>query len=387
MNTEPAPTSVRVPLHVDREIGRLAGDREGATLIAVAAIHGNEQAGIHAARRVLSRLSQGVHVRGELLVLAGNVGAMREGRRYVLRDLNRVWSDENVAAIEGRPASALDAEEREQLELLSAIRAAIARARGPVFLVDLHTTSAAGVPFVLFGDTLAQRAFAGEMPLPVVLGLEEQLDGVLSGYWTRHGITTFAVEGGQHRDPGSVDNLESVLLLAAERAGIFARAAIRETADARALLERRRADLPRVLEVIRRHAITPEDEFVMEAGFRNLDFARSSRLLARDRHGEIRAPHDGMVILPLYQGLGADGFFWGRAVGPARLRASKALRELRAERLLPMLPGVRRDASAPSRLLVDRSTARILPRTVFHLLGYRRMRERDGVLTVERQPG
>lgn len=381
-----APASVRVPLHVEREIGRIVGDRPGATLIAVAAIHGNEQAGIHAAKRVLSRLSRGVHVRGELLALAGNVGAMREGRRYVLRDLNRVWNDENVAAVESRPTSALDAEEREQAELLAAIRAAIARARGPVFLVDLHTTSADGVPFVLFGDTLSQRAFAGELPLPLVLGLEEQLDGVLSGYWTRQGITTFAVEGGQHRDPGSVDNLESVLILAAERAGIFARAAISETEDARMLLERRRADLPRVLEVIRRHAITPEDGFTMEPGFRNLDFAKASRLLARDRNGEIRAPHDGMVILPLYQGQGADGFFWGRAVSRARLRVSKALRELGAERLLPLLPGVTRDESHPSRLVVERSAARFYPRTVFHLLGYRRMRDRESGMSVERQP-
>lgn len=386
MNAESAPASVRVPLHVDREIGRIEGDRPGATLIAVAAIHGNEQAGIHAARRVLSRLSSGVHVRGELLALAGNVGAMREGRRYVLRDLNRVWTDESVAALEAKPSSALDAEEREQAELLAAIRAAIARARGPVFLVDLHTTSAAGVPFVLFGDTLSQRAFAGDLPLPLVLGLEEQLDGVLSGFWTRHGITTFAVEGGQHRDPGSVDNLESVLLLAAERAGIFAHRAVAETLDAHALLERRRADLPRVMEVIRRHAITPEDDFVMEPGFRNLDFAKASRLLARDRHGEIRAPHDGMVILPLYQGQGADGFFWGRAVSRARLRVSKTLRELGAERLLPLLPGVARDGSRSSRLLVEPSAARVYPRSMFHLLGYRRMRERDAKLAVERQP-
>ncbi len=40
----------------------------------------------------------------------------------------------------------------------------------------------------------------------------------------------------------------------------------------------------------------------MEPGFRNIDRARKGQLLARDRSGEIRAPADGMVILPLYQG-------------------------------------------------------------------------------------
>jgi predicted deacylase len=371
---------------VEREIGRIVGARPGPTLISVAAIHGNEDAGIEAARRVLARLSRGVHVRGEVIAFVGNVGAVNAGHRYRVRDLNRVWSDENVAALEMRPKATLDAEEREQLELLGAIRAAIARARGPVFLVDLHTTSAHGIPFVLFGDTLSQRAFAGGIPLPLVLGLEEQVDGVLSSYWTRRGCTTFGVEGGQHRDPGSVDNLEAVLLIAAEAAGVVSRGALRETAEARALLESRRGKLPRVMEVVSRHAITPEDEFAMEPGFRNLDIARGSQLLARDRNGAIRAPRDGFVILPLYQGLGDDGFFWGRAVSAAQLRASETLRMMRVERFLALLPGVMRDGGSASRLVVDVALARVYPRDVFHLLGYRRIRLTASVMIVERQP-
>ena len=58
----------------------------------------------------------------------------------------------------------------------------------------------------------------------------------------------------------------------------------------------------------------------MAPGFKNL--AREGQLLATDKNGEIRAPKDGLVILPLYQGLGNDGFFWGRAVSEARLRVS-----------------------------------------------------------------
>ena len=372
-----------------REIGRVTSERGGPTLIAVGAIHGNEQAGIHAARRVIERLTRSdVFVRGELIAIAGNVGAMRAGRRYHARDLNRVWSEAQVTSLEERVAKEreLDAEDREQLEILTAIRSAIARATGPVYLVDLHTTSAHGVPFVLFGDTLPQRAFVAGLPLPVVMGLEEQVDGVLSSYWTRHGCITFGVEGGQHDEPGSIDNLEAVLLLAAETAGLFEPGAVPETRAAHALLECRRGDLPRVMEVVSRHAIAEGDAFTMEPGFKNLDHARAEQLLARDRKGEIRAPRDGLVLLPLYQKQGDDGFFWGRAVSAARLRASEALRHLRLDRFLDLLPGVARDKDHPSRFVVDRSIARLYPLGVFQLLGYRRIRERANQLTVERQP-
>jgi predicted deacylase len=375
-----------------REVGRVSsvGPDPRPTLIAIGAIHGNERAGITAAQRVIARLSRSdVQVRGELIAFAGNFAAMRAGKRYIERDLNRVWTDAQVAAVEARAAAdptKLDAEDHEQLEILAAVRAAIARATGPVYLVDLHTTSAHGVPFALFGDTLAQRAFVSALPLPIIMGLEEQVDGVLSSYWTRQGCVTFGVEGGQHADPGSIDNLEAVLLLAAEAAGIFPRGSIPETRAAHALLESRRGDLPRVMEVVSRHAIAPEDAFKMEPGFKNLDHARAEQLLARDRNGEIRAPSDGLVMLPLYQGQGDDGFFWGRAVSVARMRASEALRHLRLDRFLDLLPGVARCKEDPSRFIVDLSIARIYPLTVFHMLGYRRIRNRANELTVERQP-
>jgi predicted deacylase len=391
------PPSVRVPLPIEtREIGRIVGEQHGPTLIAIAGIHGNEQAGIHGARRVIERLSRSdVRTRGELVIFAGNVGAMRIGKRYIVRDLNRVWTEAKVTDLEARAAKVLsgeaeevilDAEDNEQLELLGAIREVIARARGPVHLVDLHTTSAHGVPFALFGDTLSQRAFVSALPLPIIMGLEEQLDGVLSSYFTRQGVITFAVEAGQHYDEGSVDNVEAVLLLASQAAGLFAAGAIEETRAAHALLDSRRGDLPRVMEVVRRHAIVPEDAFTMEPGFKNLDHARAEQLLARDRNGEIRAPHDGLVMLPLYQPQGDDGFFWGRAVSATRMKASHALRQLRIDRFLDLLPGVARDKTVPSRFIVDRSIARIYPLGVFHMLGYRRIRSSANELTVERQP-
>ncbi len=371
-----------------REIGRIVGDAPGPTLIAIAGIHGNEPAGVGAARRVLATLTrrQG-RVMGELVALAGNLGAMHLGVRYRERDMNRVWTKGRIADLEARAKAGgpLDVEDEEQLELLGAIRAAIARARGPVYLIDLHTTSAHGLPFVLFGDTLRQRRFTSAFPLPLMIGLEEQLDGVLSAYWTTQGVITCGVEGGQHDDPGSIDNLEAVLLLGAESAGVFGPGLLTETATAYALLERRRGDLPRVMEVVSRRAITPADEFVMEPGFLNLARARAGQLLAHDRNGPIRAPKDGFVILPLYQGQGADGFFWGRELSPTRMRVSEVLRHMKLDRFLHLLPGIARDPAQPERLVVEERATQVYRLDMFHMLGYRRVRKESSRLTVERQ--
>lgn len=383
-----AATSIAVELPEGREIGRVVGDAPGPTVIAVAGMHGNECAGVTAARRALATFARrrGA-MRGELVAFAGNLGAMRLGVRYRERDLNRVWTAERIADLEARQraGAVLDAEDHEQFELLGAIRSAIARARGPVYLIDLHTTSAHGFPFVLFGDTLRQRKFASGIPLSLLLGLEEQLEGVLSSYWTTQGCITCGVEGGQHDDAGSIDNLEAVIVLGADSAGLLGSERIAEATAAYALLDRRRADLPRVIEVVSRHAITAEDAFVMEPGFANIARARMGQLLARTRHGEVRAPKDGMVILPLYQGQGADGFFWGRAMSPARLRVSEALRRVQVDRFLHLLPGIQRHEERPSRLLVDHRAAQLYRVELFQLLGYRRLREQGSTLTLERQ--
>ncbi len=372
---------------IGRHVGRARGEDAGPTLIVIGGMHGNEPGGVLAVQRVLDRLADDdAGLRGELVALAGNVGALRLGHRYREHDLNRQWNDEHVLELRRSRSGELGAEDEELLDLLSAIEDAMARSRGDVYLMDLHTTSAAGVPFVLFGDTLRQRRFGLSFPLPVVLGLEEQLDGVLSAYFTERGCVSLAIEGGQHDDPASIDSLEACVWIALVASGMLDGDRVPEHAAAYGLLETKRGSLPPVMEVTHRHAIVPEDRFRMAPGFANLDRVRKGQLLAKDARGELRATEDGLVILPLYQGLGSDGFFWGRPVGKARLALAEQLRRHRLDRLLPLLPGVRRDPAHPDRLRADTRIARLYPLDVFHLFGYRRLREDGRDLIVARQP-
>ena len=293
-----------------RVIAGVRGDAPGPTLIVVGGIHGNEPAGIAAASAAIGGLT-GAEVAGEAIALVGNRRAVAAGRRHLGRDLNRMWTTEQIAAAR----TGDDGGEPERLELTelgAAIDAAIHRARGPVYLVDLHTTSAPGFPFAVVGPSDAHRRFAAAFPLPGILGLEGALTGVLTAHYGRLGCITLAIEGGQHTTRAAADNLAAVLAIALEASGVVRAAP--GAAAARDHLTRVRGELPHLIEVVVRHAVAGDHGFRMEPGFANLQRTAAGTLLARDISGEIRAPFEGVVILPLYQPDGDDGFFYGRPV-------------------------------------------------------------------------
>jgi succinylglutamate desuccinylase len=123
----------------------------------------------------------------------------------------------------------------------------------------------------------------------------------------------------------------------------------------------------------------------MEPGWANFHRVRRGALLARDRSGAVLAPCRGLVLLPRYQGQGNDGFFVARPVRRFWLGVSSLLRRLGAERLLPVLPGVRRIPGDRTELLVDPRVARWLAVPVFHLFGYRRKKPVGPYLSFRRR--
>ena len=68
-------------------------------------------------------------------------------------------------------------------------------------------------------------------------------------------------------------------------------------------------DLPKIAELVKVHSIGPLDEFRMRPGYRNFQPVRRGEQLAEDRHGTIQAPEDALILMPLYQAQGSDGFF------------------------------------------------------------------------------
>ncbi|MFQ5719522.1 MAG: succinylglutamate desuccinylase/aspartoacylase family protein [Acidobacteriota bacterium] len=371
----------------DRLIGAHGDDAAGPLLICVAAIHGNERAGIIAARRVLEALSaRRPPFRGRFVAFLGNRTAAEKGRRFQDFDLNRAWLPDRIASLLARdPDADRFVEDAEQRALLAHLADEMNHRESPAFFVDLHTSSADGAPFVTVGDTLRNRLFARRLGLPMVLGLEEQIDGALLEYLNNHGHVTAGVEGGRHDDPRSVDHHEAVLWLALLAAGHLSPSDVPQATACERVLAAATPGIPRLVEVRHRHSVGPGDHFVMQPGYRNFDAVPAGRVLAVDVRGEIRAREACRLLLPLYQNQGDDGFFTVRQIRPIWLRLSWLLRRIGVPAWVESTPGVRSDPEEPRTLRVNTRIARLVPLQVFHLLGYRKRRWDDHVLRVSRR--
>ena len=365
-------------------ISAFVGKPSGPTLIVIGSLHGNEPAGVIA----LSRLSWDLEdledkLKGRVYFLAGNTRALAEKVRFVDADLNRNWTPQNLSIV-GSAELLSTSEGRELTELDQILDGILITAMDEVFVLDLHSTSAEGVPFATVGDTLRNRAFAQKFPVPILLGIEEQLDGTLLEYLNNAGAVTLGFEGGQHDSSDTIKNHISMVWLALENAGILAEADVPDYDLNRWRLTDGKSGTS-IVEVRHREAISERDEFEMLPGFNNFDPIRKGQLLARNGQGDIRAVESGMILMPLYQKLGSDGFFIGRKVSRFWLWLSGILRNIGVQKLIHFLPGVRRDENDPGTLIVDTEIARLFPLQVFHLLGFRRRRWSDKKLIMSRR--
>lgn len=369
-----------------RVVGELLGGEDGPTLICVGSLHGNEPAGALALGRFFSRLGEtGIEgLRGRVVGLVGNRQALARGRRYLQHDLNRFWSPQRVRDLRQR-SGPLEAEAEELRDLDREIEGILAAAgANPIFFLDLHTTSGQGSAFANLDDTLPNRAFALEFPVPLVVGIEEELAGTLASYLFDKGAITVGFEAGQHEEEKAVDRAEAAVWLALESSGILARGKRPEVAAARRILADGRS-LPRVVEVLHRHPIGAGDEFRMLPGFSNFHPVKAGQVVAHDRHGEVAVDRSGMLLMPLYQEQGAEGFFLIKEIRPFWLKLSEYLRRLRLDRFLGLLPGVHANPAMADSFTVDRRYARWLALQLFHLLGYRRYGEAGRYLVMARR--
>ncbi len=387
MSSRTAPPASRGK-RFERALGRYSTGRPGPTVVICGGVHGNEPAGAYAAERVAEEIERTQPpLRGEFVAVAGNVAALEQSRRYLAMDLNRCWLTEHVERVRRQPAADDNAEEAEQRALLEILDDVTSRATELV-VFDLHTTSADGPPFSLMSDTLRNRRIAFQIPGPVVLGLEESVDGTLLEYLTEAGHAALVVESGQHSDPGSIDRHEAVIWLGLVAAGALRKRDVPRFEEMERRLSAATNGLPRVVELRHHHAIDADTAFRMRPGYKSFDRVQHRDAIAEDEGGPILAPEDGMLLMPLYQTQGDDGFFLVSRVGQQWLALSALLRRLRLGIVLPLFPGVERHPELSGALRVDPEVARYFTVEILHLFGFRRRRpEGQRLVFTRRRPG
>ncbi|MGH1336760.1 MAG: succinylglutamate desuccinylase [Aureispira sp.] len=307
--------------HSNRIIGERIGKEPGPLLVILAQIHGNEPAGYKAVQELFRAIDKEKENKpnfefvGGIVGILGNVKAAEKGVRYIDKDLNRSWLPEAVERIRATDDwSQLDAEDQEikaNLEVIDAYR----RIHKPTrtIILDLHTTTAHGGIFSIPAPNDEARRMALAMHAPVLHGFLEGLKGTSLHYFSKENfegdMNAVCFEAGQHQDEDSHKHAVSAIIQCFKSVGGFYAKDIESKHDQ--LLAERSNGLPLEAKLVYVHGIEPADNFSMvrEKIYNNFDPIEKGVLLAKDKNGPIKAPYGGLILMPLYQKQGSDGFF------------------------------------------------------------------------------
>jgi succinylglutamate desuccinylase len=331
-------------------------------------IHGNEPAGVIALENTLKLLDSS-EIKGEIYGIYGNLKALDANKRFIEKDLNRIWTTKRVQELSKK--ASLSAEEEEQAELYEIIKAILKDNDAPVYFIDFHTTSSPTLPFITINDALINRDFSLCFPVPIVLGIEEYLEGPLLSYLNKEGYVSLGFEAGQHSDHCSVVNCEAFIYLTLVTAGLAPMEYFVRYPLYYKTLRNQARGLREVFEVMYKYEIKPFEEFVMNPGFVSFQKINKGDELALSNDEIIKSPITARLFMPLYQKQGEDGFFIIQTIPKFFLNLSAVLRKVRADRLLTLLPGISWQDKKKGVLRANLKVTRFMAKSVFHLLGYR----------------
>lgn len=360
-------------IEIQRVLGEFKGSNNAPTLVFTAGIHGNETAGIFALKNVFTTLKKDkIPLKGNCIGLSGNLAALAKGERFTKQDLNRIWKTSTIQRYNSS-LNGFSEDENEMLALYDLVKKYINEYENPFYFIDLHTTSSKTSPFITINDAINNRSFAATFPVPVILGIEEYLEGPFLSYINEFGHTSLGFEAGEHYSEQSIVNCEAFIWLALVNAGCIEKKYVKKYKEYERKLAKGSRFKDDFFEINYRYEITSKEEFVMQKGFTNFDVITKNKELATSNQKIVKAPFSGRIFMPLYQKQGNDGFFIITKISKFWLLLSRYLRKLNIHKLLPLFPGIQRGSLKNNdTIIVNPKTARFLTTKIFHLLGYRK---------------
>ena len=363
-----------IVVETKRIIGQVKGDLPGPTLFFFGGIHGNEQSGVTALEHVFKELEiDSFSCKGSAYGIRGNIPALLKGKRFVEKDLNRIWTHSRIKNINKKTAEQLSVEDKELVAIYELISGILKNEKGPFYFIDFHTTSSKTLPFITINDALINRRFSKLFPVPIILGIEEYLDGPLLSYINEKGYVSLGFESGQHTEEISIKNSIAFTWLTMAFSGFLNRTEVKNFKKYYIQLQKSAQNNSNFYEITYRHHLNDIKDFKMMEGFKSFEEVDEGTPLAIEKDEFIKAENDTIIFMPLYQEQGEEGFFLIRKTPTWALALSAFLRRTNFGVLLHILPGVSWANKEKQSLLVNTKVAHFFTKTFFHLLGYRIM--------------
>ncbi len=355
-------------IKVDRIIGKLVGKEAGPTVVFYGGIHGNETAGVFALKKAFEKINQD-SLKGTIYGISGNLKALKENQRFLNHDLNRIWINGRLETLDTRKN--LSIEENEQQILFKILQDILKEEKGPFYFIDLHTTSSKTLPFITINDSLINRKFSCLFPVPIVLGIEEYLEGPLLSYINQLGYVSLGFESGQHDELSAVTNNEAFIFLSLIHAEALEKRTVPEYEMFLSRLKEASNFEKNIFEITYLYKLSEDENFVMKPSFKSFQDVKKDEVLAVSNGQEIASPTRAKLFMPLYQKKGKEGFFIIRRIHPFFLKLSEVLRKIKMDSLLVALPGIRWKDKKEGILRVNLKVTKYLAKQIFHLFGYR----------------
>ncbi len=367
-----SPTKQLEVVYTSRIIGKLQGKEPGPTMIFFGGIHGNEPSGVKALEHVFKEVEEkGIETKGTVYGIRGNIPALLQEKRFLRSDLNRMWTRKDIEQIKKKNNGDRQDEEKELDEIYSLLKEILENQPAPFYFIDYHTTSSETLPFITINDAMINRKFAKRFPVPVILGIEEYLEGPLLSYINEKGYVTIGFESGQHfTKEAEINSIVFTWLCMMQTGVLIPHPEIDKTAFCEQLRQSAGGNR-NFYEVIHRHKITSEDNFEMIIGAKSFEPISKGTKFARHNGEVIEAEKDAILFMPLYQDQGEEGYFLIRKIPRWALRFSAFLRHIQFDNFLTILPGIHRVSDKSEILMVNLKIARFFSKPFFHLLGYR----------------
>ena len=303
---------------IERVIGKYIGQERGPMLLVFGAMHGNEPAGVEAIKMLFRALAlEPYHnpefsFKGSILGLIGNKSAYTKNVRFVNTDLNRSWRREVIDGIYKKPGEDLTLEEIELKEIIATVRSHIEEYDPTeIVMLDIHTTSSNGGIFTIASDDDKSMDLALSLKAPVVTKILDGVKGTSMHFFDGENMgletTALCFEAGQHLDILSPGRAYAAIVNCLKKMGCVQDHHV-ENKHEKVLVEFSK-NLPKVATLIYKHHIDPGINFRMLPGFVSFDEVTKGQHLADDINGPVYADEDGLILMPLYQEQGDEGYF------------------------------------------------------------------------------